>query len=277
MEPSRADNTESRVQLLAVKSSHKSSEALARFHRTYKSIFDFFFFTVELSHAIDDMRDIATEALAKVGNRNDNNRSLIAPPAKRKPARERLAEFSSIQSRNITISLVDNFLCYLSEIIQNVMIKRPEILRSSESIRFDEVLQFSKFADLKQYIVDKKINELSYRGMGEFESYVQSRFGIDLFASDEERSLLTIFIESRNIITHNRGVPNDIFMKRIRNHSHEQFSFTSGKRVHYGFDHLTILSNNTTIIARRLDDTICKKYKLKRNPDSKWNSDGQKT
>lgn len=84
-----------------------------------------------------------------------------------------------------------------------------------------------------------------------------------MFASDEERALLTILVELRNIHTHNRGIVNQLFLNWISN-SHAKFSFTLGRAYNISFDEFIVLSRTAINIAQRLDEKIAVKFKLKR-------------
>jgi hypothetical protein len=123
--------------------------------------------------------------------------------------------FSPLISSNLVMDMANNFLTYLSEIIQNAVSKKPEILRSNDRFTAEEILQFSKMSDVASYIADRKINELSYGGLRQMEQFIDDRLGLKLFEDDEERRLLSILVELRNIQTHNRGIVNDLFLNRL--------------------------------------------------------------
>lgn len=135
------------------------SPQLRIFLKTYQEIFDFFFFGVRLATGADRVQLTAAKALARSGNAEDIAR---LKELEDKPDRtfSHLQEFSALQSENMTLRIVDNFTSYLSEIVQSAMIKRPEILRSKEKVKIEDVLRFSNFRDLISFLVNRKINEL---------------------------------------------------------------------------------------------------------------------
>jgi hypothetical protein len=61
-----------------------------------------------------------------------------------KKAFKRVKEYSWQLSRDRVVSMVNNFHCYPSEILQEVMRKKHEILRSSEQLTTEEALQFNR-------------------------------------------------------------------------------------------------------------------------------------
>lgn len=169
-------------------------------------------------------------------------------------------------SKTLVNNLVNNFLTYLSEVLQLVVVAKPEVLRSSEKTSTEEILQFHEMSDVVSYIADRKINELSYGGLKGIEEFVSSRLGLALFDDGEQRKLLTIFVELRNLNTHNRGRVNDLFLSRVAVIQSADFKFTKGKPFHTDFDTLVKLSRNANRVALDLDNKLATKFKLKRDP-----------
>jgi hypothetical protein len=143
------------------------------------------------------------------------------------------------------------------------MTKRHEVLRSSEKITTEDALQFDRVQDLRSLIADKKINELSHGGLSQIQKFIAERLGIDMGLTEEERGLLTILVELRNIHTHNRGIVNRLFLNRI-GHGHANFSFVLGKVYSIDFDEFIVLSRNAINIAQRLDEGLAVKFRIKR-------------
>ena len=101
------------------------------------------------------------------------------------------------------------------------------MLRSSETIKIEDVLRFDNYDALIEFLVERRINELSYGGIREVNAFLLGRTGIGLWASDEERSLLSVSVELRNIYTHNRGVVNEMFVRKTKGSVHS-FKFNIG-------------------------------------------------
>jgi len=115
------------------------SQILADYHENLDS----FFFLVRLVGHADEGRVRAAKALipgAKPGEIERLQKSANDPDA----ALRQLKRFSTVQSRNLTNSTVNGFQRYFSAIIQAAALRRPEILRSSETVRIDEVLRFKR-------------------------------------------------------------------------------------------------------------------------------------
>ena len=115
--------------------------------------------------------------------------------------------------------------------------------------------------DLVAFVTDRKVNELSYGGLREMENFIRERLGVELFATPDQRQTLGIFIELRNIHTHNRGVVNELFLNRIASERRREFSL--GKYHAVDFDDLETLGGTAVTVAISLDEKLCAKFRLK--------------
>ena len=100
------------------------------------------------------------------------------------------------------------------------------------------------------------------------EKYLTERLGVEVFLDVESRTLLSVFIELRNIYVHNRGVVNGLFLSRVPKHS--RFSFVNGRRYHVDFDLFVLLANNALATVIRLDELLAKKFGVRRKKLCKW-------
>lgn len=101
---------------------------------------------------------------------------------------------------------VDNYLTYLSELLREIFVARPEVLRSSEQVSIQEIMQFTSVADLIAYLADRKITQLSFSGLGDVMVFFDKRLGLELLL---ERSLLDRmreWVALRNLFVHRRGM-----------------------------------------------------------------------
>lgn len=245
------------VELYRPSATKSCSEPLYRFVKTYDEIIGFFFLTILMATKIDHSAKIANDALRKIDGK----------PAQRMDAGafRRVQDYREILSRNLVTEMANNFLCYLSEIIQIVVRRKTDVLKSAERLTTEEILQFSRLSELTAYIADRKINELSYGGLRGMADFISDRLGLGLFEKKDQETLLTILVELRNIHTHNRGVVNDLFLQRVKQAKHPQFQFQANKKYHVNFDEFTLLSRNAVDLAIALDEKVCTKFKIKRH------------
>jgi hypothetical protein len=246
------------------------SEAGYRFQLQHFRIFDFFLFAVMLSTNADKVRFTAAKVLAGVGVTEyvANFEKVQENP---QPTFRKLQSFGEYQSELMIIRSVDNFMSFLSETLQACMSKQPELLRSNEQIRTEDVLRFSNRRELVDFLVNRKLNELSYGGIRGIEEFLDQRLNVTLVDNDDERSQLGIAIELRNIYTHNRGVVNELFLSRLGAHEHA-YKFAQGERFHADFDQIVGFANNLFDIAVRLDDRALAKFGLQKKRYVTWDA-----
>ncbi|OYU69407.1 MAG: hypothetical protein CFE28_04965 [Alphaproteobacteria bacterium PA2] len=262
------DETVELVRSINLDPNRLCTHALYRFVHDYRETVRFFFFTVTLATRSDKMRLIASKALAEVGAKPEHIEVYDEVQANPSPVFDQLKKYGSIQSQNLVLRATNAFLLYYSEIIQAAIFKRPEILKSKQTIRWDELLGFTRFDDVVRYLIDKKVNELSYAGLGQMEEFMFERLGLAGSITDEQRALTAILVEIRNIYTHNRGVVNGIFLARVENHM--GFHFVDGKYFHVDLDMFSRLSGNCLEVAYAIDEAVAKKFGLKRKRYVAW-------
>ena len=250
------------------------TRALYRFAHEYHETVRFFFFVITLASRADQMRLVASKALAEGMAKPEDIKAYEEAQTNPSPVFDELRKFAYIQSQNLVLRTSNAFLLYYSEIIQAAILKRPETLKSKQTIRWDELLGFTRFDDVVRYLIDKKINDLSYAGLGQMEDFMFERLGIDGSITDEQRSLAAIFVEIRNIYTHNRGIVNGVFLARIKDHL--EFKFVDGDYFHTDFDIFSRLSGNCLEVACAINEAVAKKFGLKRKRYRVWRSDKKK-
>lgn len=261
--------------LLSAQDPHRlCTRALYRFVHDYNETIRFFFFTISLATKADEMRLIASKTLAKNGAKPEDTQRYEEALANPSPIFDELKKFGNIQSQNLVLRTTNAFLVYYSEIIQAAILKKPDILKSKQTIRWDELLGFTRFDEVVRYLIDKKVNELSYAGLGQMEEFMFDRLGLAGSITDEQRALAAIFVEIRNIYTHNRGIVNGIFLARVKEHM--EFKFVDGKYFHADFDTFSKLSGNCLEVAYAIDEAVAKKFGLKRKRYSVWRGDKNK-
>ena len=109
---------------------------------------------------------------------------------------------------------------------------------------------------------------MSYGGVSRMEEYVRERLGIEPFDTEASKNALVLFIEIRNLHTHNRGVVNDLFLSRVRDHM--GFTFKRGEAIHVHFDMFEQLVENSVAVALRMDQDVGAKFKIARKKFATW-------
>lgn len=244
------------------------TDAFSHFLNEYHRNIDYFFFVIHLVHLADSGRVRAAKALASVEQDADERGRLEMSANDPDITLRQLKTHSTVQSRNLTNGMVNAFQRYFSSIIHSAALKKPMTISSSQTVKVDDILRFTRHQDLVAFIIDRKINDLSYGGLAEMEKYYDDRLGVRMFDTDRQRDLLRLFVEVRNINVHNGGIVNELFLNRVG--TVDGFSYRKGKSFHVDLDALVTLSENAMQVARRIDETIGKKFGLKRRSHQVW-------
>jgi len=240
----------------------------SRFLKSYHSNLDFFFFVVRLVAKADEARVGASKALLIGESDPEKITQYEASIANPDATLQELKGHSTVLSRNLTNGIVNAFQRYFSAIINSAVIKRPEMISSAQMVRVDDILRFTRHKDLVAFIIDRKINDLSYGGLTEMEKYFDDRLGVKMFDDDRQRELLRLFVEVRNINVHNGGIVNDLFVSRVG--TVEGFPYTKGRNFHVDMEALVTLSENAMRVAMHIDSIVGAKFKLQKKAHHTW-------
>lgn len=184
------------------------------FQREYRRLFAFIVYVAELATSTDEKAKIAARALYE--SEEPNKYLAILEKIEKRGATRALRELH----RTLLLEMMlcrgaENFLTYVSELLALVFRSRPETLRSSETVRLDAVLKHPTMEELVRDLAERRVNQLSYQGMRDLSAYLSERLGFELFPQAEDLERAVRIIESRNLIVHNRGIVNDLFLSRV--------------------------------------------------------------
>jgi hypothetical protein len=112
---------------------------------------------------------------------------------------------------------VDNFLGFISELLALIFTTKPHTLKSSEVVRVADVLKYSTMDELVWALADRRVTRLSYQGMSELAKDLKDKLGFELFSHEAQLERTVLIVELRNLLIHNRGVVNRIFLSKLSN------------------------------------------------------------
>jgi hypothetical protein len=136
-------------------------------------------------------------------------------------AKEQVFEYNYSAQRPLVNQIMlsratESFDLYLTTILRDIFLSRPEMLKSGGTIDVATVIETGNYEDLIWQIVERKVHDLSYKPLSELQKFVVSRTGIDLFPSTEAFEITVVASEVRNLIAHNDCVVNDLFKTRTK-------------------------------------------------------------
>ena len=111
--------------------------------------------------------------------------------------------------------VVDNFLCYITDLLALIYKQRPEMLRSSEQERIDFILQYDSMDELRFALAEKRVERLAYLGLRDLAEHLSAQMNFDLFAEKHQLTHAALLVEYRNLLVHNRGIVSSTSVKRF--------------------------------------------------------------
>lgn len=112
-------------------------------------------------------------------------------------------------------SAVDNFQTYLSNILYEIYSRDSRTLYGKK-ISPKIVFESPDINSARKEIVERYISDLGYKNIAELSDIMDKELGIDSLSKPLTKLRLNRIIQVRNIISHNRGIVNDIFITRSK-------------------------------------------------------------
>ncbi len=159
----------------------------------------------------------------------------------------------------VFVKIVDNFTTYLSELLRDVLRIKPELLKSSETISYEFALSFHTIEELRETIVDRKVNDLTYLGFPKLLSWMSSKLGLAELQNCPSASTVSHAIELRNCIVHNRGKASPKLIQSFGS----QITQAIGSQIEISIDDLYLAGVSTWAIVEKMDVLVGEKFGLK--------------
>ena len=108
--------------------------------------------------------------------------------------------------------LVDNFLTYLSEVLNVIFRCQPNLLRGSDDgYKLDFILNHQTMDELVARIAEGKVENLSRQSMRNLSEYFKKTLKVEVFRNEDELKDGIMLNEVRNLIVHRRGIADSRF------------------------------------------------------------------
>lgn len=156
---------------------------------------------------------------------------------------------------------VETFDLYLTTILRDIFLSRPEMLKSETTIDVATILDAGNYDEVILRVVERKVHELSYKPLSELRKFITDRTGIDLFPTQEAFDRTILASEIRNLIAHNDCMINELFRKRTKGIT-ETYEVSSIGRIKIDDEWLRKTSYSLDDIVFSFDKSAVKKFKL---------------
>jgi hypothetical protein len=185
------------------------------------------------------------------------NRHL--PPGEDGPLGQELHASSPLICEMVLCRTIDNFSLYVTDLLREIHRMVPEALRSSEQITVSEVLEHESIRGLLDWLIERRVERLAYKGMRELSSEIEKRLGFRLFEQDEDLETAVLAVELRNAIVHNRGCVSEIGAKRA-----SQLVGQVGKKIKLQILDLAGYLNFFVKQVQEIDERAAQKFGLQK-------------
>lgn len=229
----------------------KITQAFKQFLDKTNHLSEFFYYIILTAQKIDEMRINTAKALAEINKEEPKEEDL------KKIATEKLKKYIKLILELWLCRLVECYENYLSSILKDVFLCCPDILKSSETVKIDEILKYDTMEDFVKELSEKKVSELSYSSFDDLYNFFDKKLGINII-DDEGRSLIREAIEIRNISTHNNCIINRRYISKL-NLDEKLIGKRKDITSKYLGDVIDILYDN----VQDIDSKLIKKFKIK--------------
>ena len=183
------------------------SDAAHRYIETAFKLLDFTSMVVAHAGTLDELYNKIFEIA--------DSRKGRQPRAEVRSAREAFDQHADLLLEMLMCKGVDNFLLYLSDFLASVFRRRPEMLKSDEKVSVEFLLEYSDYTDLLDALTERKVLDLSFRGMVALQDVLRRSMKFEIFPSDVELAQAVRINEVRNLFIHNRGIISRRFLSRV--------------------------------------------------------------
>jgi hypothetical protein len=153
---------------------------------------------------------------------------------------------------------VEAFDYYITQMLRRVFVQRPEILKASDyTIQMSEVLQCSTIDDVIQRVSEKKVQELSYKGLADIVKYLNSHLKLNFDEKIPQFQEALETFQTRNIIVHNACIVNEIYLQRTGQHN-----MKVGDIYPLTEDYFINATGSLIVVGARLDEKFVSHFKL---------------
>jgi hypothetical protein len=177
------------------------------------------YFLISISQQQDKGQLIAALALSQIKEVEDekvsrykSSEDIINESLTEGPATKVFIRLAEDLYRNMFVRNMESFETFLSDLLSDIYIKNPNMLKSKETITLDEVLHFEDKVELIKYVTESRVMKLQMQGHRALSKYLSERHGLSWF-NEQDELVLSKAISIRNLIVHNKSRVNYQFLK----------------------------------------------------------------
>jgi hypothetical protein len=218
----------------------------------YNKIFDINVLLENLKGTTTDSKIKLLEHYQSVLRIINSLKSLLYP---NDPSQPTTVKEGKVLLRIIFSSVVDNFETYLSDILFEIYLARPETLKSDQQVKVEDVLNCSDIQEFITFWAKQKISKLqkgSVKGFVSENKQIKDLNVIDKPIENEIEKILQI----RHLYSHRNGIVDDKFTKYFPKEC------TTGEEHQMSIDRVLDTIKYFSDIVNKIDNASIEKYRL---------------
>lgn len=135
-------------------------------------------------------------------------------------------------SVNALVQLVTIVETMLGDIVRAVVMRYPQKLGGKRSLSIQAVLESTSLEEVHLRATDALINELAYKSPAEFAESMQFLLSVNLLECPAFHRYMEVKA-SRDIFIHNRGIANEVYVRKAGSHSRVKASMGLPADIQY--------------------------------------------
>jgi hypothetical protein len=150
------------------------------------------------------------------------------------------------------VYLVTRLEAFMKDYVREMMLLRPQMLRSSASMTHEEMLSHRSIRSLKESIAQREVDALGYGSIDDFAVFFQRKVNVDVCAYAQWTAVRE-HAYRRNLIVHNDAKVNDIYRRKTKLGS-------LGQRLHTDMAYVTEAVENIQGFVKFVHATIAPRF-----------------
>ena len=115
----------------------------------------------------------------------------------------------------LLVYLAALFDAFVSDTVRAIMLYRPEVIRSSKQLTYEDILRFDNFSALLSSMIEREIVDFTYKSFKDQSNFIEDKFGIDIGNSGIKTDEICEILATRNLLIHNKGIVNKIYKDTV--------------------------------------------------------------
>jgi|ERR1017187_863431 hypothetical protein len=153
---------------------------------------------------------------------------------------------------------VNSFQSYLAGLLTMIFEAKPETLKSQKKVTREFCIEHHAANDLISALAEQTVNELAYQSLNDLAEFFHESLKLPMFSDDEALRGAALYVDIRNLVTHNRGIANRFFVQR-----HPDYSAVIGRPIVIEDDgDVGEMLGSLVYYARELDARAVEKFGL---------------